>query len=231
MKILIVEDKQELLNSISDYMSNNSCLCDMADNIYTAREKIALFEYDCVILDLTLPVGDGLSILKELKMNKAKAGVLIISAKNSLDDKLIGLELGADDYLTKPFHLPELAARVHAINRRRSFDGNDIIEIDKISINIQDMYVETSNGSVDLTRKEYELLIYFISNKNRVVTKESILDHLWGQQANMTDNYDLIYVHVKNLRKKLTDKGCPDYISAVYGVGYRFSVPKIGVAV
>jgi DNA-binding response OmpR family regulator len=231
MKILIVEDKQELLNSISDYMSNNSCLCDMADNIYTAREKIALFEYDCIILDLTLPVGDGLSILKELKMNKAKAGVLIISAKDSLDDKLIGLELGADDYLTKPFHLPELAARVHAINRRRSFEGNDIIEIDKISINIQDMHVETSKGSIDLTRKEYELLIYFISNKNRVVTKESILDHLWGEQANMTDNYDLIYVHVKNLRKKLTDKGCPDYISAVYGVGYRFSVPKIGVAV
>lgn len=227
MKILIVEDEPELLNSIADYMGNNSCLCDTADTVSAAREKLATFEYDCVVLDLTLPLGDGLSILKELKINKVKAGVLIISAKNALDDKLRGLELGADDYLTKPFHLPELAARLHAIYRRRTFQGKDVIIVDKISINIQDMHVKAVNGSVDLTRKEYDLLMYFISNKNRIVTKESILDYLWGERVNLVDNYDLIYVHVKNLRRKLTDKGCPDYINVAYGVGYRFSIPDV----
>ena len=122
------------------------------------------------------------------------------------------------------FHLPELAARLHAIDRRRSFEGNDLLVIDKLVVNVQDKYVKTDAGSIELTRKEFDLLLYFISNKNKVVTKQSIIDHLWGDQADMTDNYDLIYVHIKNLRKKLVDKGCPDYISAVYGMGYRFSV-------
>jgi DNA-binding response OmpR family regulator len=179
-----------------------------------------------VVLDITFPVGNGFEILRKLKEIKKNCGVLIISAKDSLEDKLIGLELGADDYLTKPFHLPELAARIHAIYRRRVFGGNDLLIIDKLIVNVQDKYVRTDNGSLDLTRKEFDLLLYFISNKNAVVTKQSIIDHLWGDQADMTDNYDLIYVHIKNLRKKLLDKGCPDYISAVYGMGYRFSIPK-----
>lgn len=222
MKVLVIEDEQELLNSISEYLCSNAFNCDKADNIYTAREKLNLYEYDCVVLDITLPVGNGMDILRELKAAHKSCGVLIISAKGSLDDKLTGLELGADDYLTKPFHLPELAARIHAINRRRVFAGNDVMLLDKLIVNIQDKYVKTEEGSIDLTKKEFELLMYFISNKGRVVTKEAIIDHLWGMHSNMSDHYDLIYVHIRNLRKKLMEKGCPDYIHAVYGIGYRF---------
>eukprot|EP01133_Synstelium_polycarpum_P017596 gene17596-20992_t len=218
MKILIIEDEQELLKSIASYLNGNAFICEQADNIYTAREKLKASDYDCVVLDITLPVGSGMDILRELKLEHKSCGVLIISAKGSLDDKLTGLELGADDYLTKPFHLPELAARIHAIHRRRVFGGSDLIEVDKLSLNIQDKYVRTHLGPVELTRKEFELLMYFISNKNRVVTKEAIIDHLWGAHSNMPDNYDLIYVHIRNLRKKLIDKGCPDYINAVGGI-------------
>jgi DNA-binding response OmpR family regulator len=224
MKILIVEDEPDLLKSIKTYLSQNNFLCDVADNIREAREHILDSEYNCVILDITFPVGSGFEILRKIKEIKKNCGVLIISAKDSLDDKLLGLELGADDYMTKPFHLPELAARLHAINRRRNFDGNDLLIVDKLIVNVQDKYVKTDSGTIELTRKEFDLLLYFISNKNKVVTKQSIIDYLWGDQADMTDNYDLIYVHIKNLRKKLVDKGCPDYISAVYGMGYRFSV-------
>jgi len=223
MKILIVEDEPELLKSIKSYLAQNNFLCDVADNIRTARDYILSTAYDCVILDITFPVGNGFEILRKLKEVKKNCGVLIISAKNSLEDKLTGLELGADDYLTKPFHLPELAARLHAIQRRRAFGGDDLLLIGKLAVNVQDKYVKTDAGSIELTRKEFDLLLYFISNKNTVVTKQSIIDHLWGDQADMTDNYDLIYVHIKNLRKKLSDKGCHDYISAVYGMGYRFS--------
>jgi len=224
MKILIVEDEPELHKSIKSYLSQNNFLCDVADNIREARDHILDSAYNCVILDITFPVGSGFEILRKIKEIKKNCGVLIISAKDSLDDKLLGLELGADDYMTKPFHLPELAARLHAINRRRNFDGNDLLIVDKLVVNVQDKYVKTDSGTIELTRKEFDLLLYFISNKNKVVTKQSIIDYLWGDQADMTDNYDLIYVHIKNLRKKLVDKGCPDYISAVYGMGYRFSV-------
>lgn len=227
MKVLVIEDEQDLLNDIVQYLCSNSFICDKADNIYTAREKLNLYEYDCVILDITLPVGSGMDILRELKGAFKPCGVLIISAKGSLDDKLTGLELGADDYLTKPFHLPELAARVHAINRRRVFAGNDVMVLDRLIVNIQDKYVKTQDGPIDLTRKEFELLMYFISNKDRVVTKEAIIDHLWNMQSNMVDHYDLIYVHIRNLRKKLMESGCPDYIHAVYGIGYRFQILEL----
>jgi DNA-binding response OmpR family regulator len=223
MKILIVEDEPELLKSIKNYLSQNNFLCDVADNIRQAGDYVLYSTYNCVILDITFPVGNGFEVLRKIKELKKNCGVLIISAKDSLDDKLLGLEYGADDYLTKPFHLPELAARLHAINRRRAFDGNDLLIVDKLVVNVQDKYVKTDAGTIDLTRKEFDLLLYFISNKNKVVTKQSIIDHLWGDKADMTDNYDLIYVHIKNLRRKLIDKGCPDYISAIYGMGYRFS--------
>jgi len=229
MRILVIEDEQELLKSITVYLESNAFICEQASHIYAAREKLAASDYDCIVLDITLPVGSGMDILRELKEAHKSCGVLIISAKGSLDDKLLGLELGADDYLTKPFHLPELAARIHAINRRRVFGGNDLMVLDKLTVNVQDKYVRTEQGTVDLTRKEFELLMYFISNKNRVVTKEAIIDHLWGVHSNMPDNYDLIYVHIRNLRKKMTDRGCPDYIHAVYGIGYRFSIADLPV--
>lgn len=223
MKILIIEDQQELSDSIRDYLSHENFACEMAYDYYRAMEKVRLVDYACIILDINLPHGNGLNILKELKSNNKADGVLIISARNSLDDKVLGLNLGADDYLTKPFHMPELAARVAAIIRRKSFDGRNRIVLDKLSLDIQDKIVKGANGRADLTKKEYDLLVYFIANKNKVVTKEAIVEHLWGDSIDMADNYDFIYTHIKNLRKKLLLAGCPDYIHAVYGMGYKFS--------
>lgn len=200
--------------------------CDIATDFPSAKSKLADGKYDCIVLDISLPGGSGLELLKRLKKDNKSDGVLIISAKNSLDDKLRGLELGADDYLTKPFHLAELSARVTAIIRRRSFEGKNTIALDKLTINLVDKSVKTEMAPLELTRKEYELLLYFASNKNKVVTKDSIVDHLWGDQAQMTDTYDLIYSHIKNLRKKLTEAGCPDYIKSVYGMGYKFYIPE-----
>ncbi len=224
MNLLIVEDEPELSKSIAMYLFQNKFTCDIAADFESANKKIITREYACIILDISLPGGSGLDLLRMVKNNKKTDGVLIISAKNSLDDKIAGLELGADDYLTKPFHLAELSARVNSIIRRRSFEGNNILTLDKLTINLSDKTIFSDSGAIDLTRKEYELLLYFASNKNRVITKESIVDHLWGNHENFSDTYDIVYSHIKNLRKKLVESGCPDYIKAVYGMGYKFLI-------
>jgi DNA-binding response OmpR family regulator len=225
MKILIVEDESSLSKSITTYLGQNNFICDTALQYYEAKEKMQSNDYDCIVLDIALPNGNGLELLKELKKTQRTDGVLIISAKNSIADKINGLELGADDYLIKPFHLGELAARINSIIRRRTFNGNNLMVIDKLAINILDKSVQTEKGLLDLTRKEYELLLYFISNQKRVLTKEAIIEHLWGSDAGMS-NYDFIYAHIKNLRRKLMAAGCPDYIKAVYGMGYKFLIPE-----
>jgi DNA-binding response OmpR family regulator len=223
MKILIIEDQRELSDSIRAYLSHENFTCEAAYDYHGAMEKIHLYDYACIILDINLPHGNGLNILQELKSHSKADGVLIISARNSLDDKVLGLNLGADDYLTKPFHMPELAARVAAIIRRKSFEGRNKIVLDKLSLDLQEKIVKGASGRADLTKKEYDLLVYFIANKNKVVTKEAIVEHLWGDSIDMADNYDFIYTHIKNLRKKLLQAGCPDYIRAIYGMGYKFS--------
>ena len=222
MKILIIEDEKKLADNIGAYLSSEQFTCEIAYDYQEAIEKIHVYEYACIILDITLPHGSGLDILKELKQARKTEGVLIVSAKNSLDDKVMGLTIGADDYLTKPFHLPELVARVTAIVRRKSFDGNNQIALDDLTLDLSDRTLKSKGEIVPLTRKEYDLLLYFLSNKNRVVTKEAIVEHLWGDEIDMADSYDFIYSHIKNLRKKLMQAGCPDYIKAVYGIGYRF---------
>ena len=224
MNLLIIEDEPELSRNIHSYLLQNMHNCETAPDFFTAKARLEQNEYDCILLDITLPGGNGLDLLRQLKKDRKMGSVLIISAKDSLDDKLTGLELGADDYLTKPFHLAELSARVTAIIRRRSFDGNNTIILDKLTIDIVDKSARTADASLNLTRKEYELLLYFVSNKDRVVTKESIADHLWADHGQMADTYDFIYTHIRNLRKKLTEAGCPDYIRSVYGMGYKFSI-------
>jgi DNA-binding response OmpR family regulator len=226
MKILIIEDQRELSDSIRAYLSHENFTCEAAYDSLGAMEKIHLYDYACIILDINLPHGNGLNILQELKSHSKADGVLIISARNSLDDKVLGLNLGADDYLTKPFHMPELAARVAAIIRRKSFEGRNRIVLDKLSLDLQEKIVKGASGRADLTKKEYDLLVYFIANKNKVVTKEAIVEHLWGDSIDMADNYDFIYTHIKNLRKKLLQVGCPDYIRAIYGMGYKFSTAE-----
>jgi len=228
MKLLIIEDEVELSESIAVYLKNDNFICEQAFDYVEANQKLKSNEYDCVLLDITLPNGNGLTLLSELKDLDKANGVLIISAKNSLSDKVNGLNLGADDYLTKPFHLPELSARVAAIIRRKFFKGKDNILIkDDLTIDIQDKIVRGKTGIIDLTRKEFEMLVYFAVNKNKVVTKEAIVEHLWGEQVETTDNYNFIYTHIKNLRKKLLNGGCKDYLKAVHGMGYKFDLENI----
>ncbi|CAN5204912.1 response regulator transcription factor [soil metagenome] len=226
MKLLVIEDEVALSNSICAFFSNEQFICETANDFHTAIEKISLYEYACILLDITLPGGSGLEILKELKKENKADGVLIISAKNSLDDKVLGLKAGADDYLTKPFHLPELGARVDAIIRRKSFGGMNTVHFDELTLDLQDKTVKANNTLLDLTRKEYELLLYFISNKNKVISKGAIAEHLWGDNMDLADNYDFIYTHIKNLRKKIMQHGCPDYIVSIYGMGYKLMIPS-----
>lgn len=221
MKILIIEDEKELSESIATYLKGENYICEIAADFNKAIEKTELYDYDCILLDITLPGGNGLEILRELKASNKMDGILIISAKNSLDDKVTGLTLGADDYLSKPFHLSELSARVAAIIRRKNFDGNDILKFENLSINTRAKTVLVNDKPLDLTRKEYELLLYFMSNKKRVISKNAIAEHLWGDD--MQGNNDFIYTHIKNLRKKLIEAGGTDYIKSVYGMGYKFS--------
>ncbi len=223
MKVLIIEDEKALSDSIFDYLNSEHFVCETALDFQTALEKISLYDYACIILDITLPGGSGLELLRELKTSHKGDGVLIISARNSLDEKIHGLQSGADDYLTKPFHLSELAARVSAIIRRKSFDGKNSLTFDELHLDLREKTVQVKNRMLDLTRKEYDLLLYFISNKNKVISKGAIAEHLWGDNMDMADNYDFIYTHIKNLRKKIVQAGALDYIKSVYGMGYKFS--------
>jgi len=222
MKILVIEDERDLAQSICSYLANEQFICEYASDFPTASEKIALYDYACIILDISLPGGNGIDLLRELKESGKLDGVLIISARDSIDDKVNGLNAGADDYLTKPFHLPELAARVAAIIRRKSFDGKNIIRFDRLELDLYRRQVTINQSPIDLTRKEYELLLYFISNKNRVIAKNAIAIHLWGDSMDLAGNYDFIYTHIKNLRKKMVHAGAPDYIKSIYGMGYKF---------
>jgi len=223
MKVLIIEDEKALSESIFAYLQSEHFTCETALDFESGREKISLYEYACIILDLNLPGGSGLVLLRELKTNHNTEGVLIISARNSLDEKILGLQSGADDYLTKPFHLSELAARVSAIIRRKSFDGKTSLRIGELYLDLQEKTVKLDTRILDLTHKEYDLLLYFISNKNKVISKTAIAEHLWGDNMDMADNYDFIYTHIKNLRKKLQQSGSPDYIKSIYGMGYKFT--------
>lgn len=223
MKILLIEDEPALRRSIKEYLYQEGYVIESSSDFFCASEKVELFSYDCILLDIGLPDGSGLDIVGLLKKNKSNAGIIIISAKNSLDDKLHGLDLGADDYITKPFHLSELNARIKALFRRKAFAGHNEILLNEIKILADERRVFIKDDEVFLTLKEYDLLLFFMANTNRVLTKSAIVEHLWGDDADSGDNYDFIYTHIKNLRKKLIEKGCPDYISTVYGIGYNFT--------
>lgn len=224
MKILVVEDQAELARNVHDYLEQEGYVCELAEGYQSALSKLGGFNYDAVILDLMLPDGNGLDILKWIKKTDSDMGVLILSAKNSLDDKVEGLELGADDYLAKPFHFSELNARLKAIYRRRKLKGRDLIQCGGIVVNTETREVQVQSTPLELTRKEYELLLYLIVNKNRVLTKQSIAEHLWGDYIDSLDSFDFVYQHIKNLRKKLMLAGGSDPIQTMYGSGYKFIV-------
>jgi DNA-binding response OmpR family regulator len=222
MKILLVEDEPEMQKSITHYLELEKYKVEVASDFEIAFEKIQFYEYDCVLLDITLPQGNGLDLIKTIKQIRPKTGIIIISAKNSFDDKIDGLNLGADDYLPKPFYLPELNARIKALIRRNSFEGVAVIALNEITVFPDERRVLIHNILINLTAKEYDLLLYLVANKNRVIQKSALVEHLWGDNADQFDNFDFIYNHVKNLRRKLLAADCTDYIESLYGIGYTF---------
>ncbi len=226
MKILVVEDNSELANNIVTYLKEEGNVCEWVATYQGAIDKIVAFGYEMLVLDIMLPDGNGLDVIRELKKQNSDASVLIISAKNSLDDKIHGLNLGADDYLTKPFHLSELHARIKAIYRRKNLNGKQEIKFNELIIHIENHTLLVHGILVDLTQKEFDLLLFFLTNKNRVITKQSIAEHLWGDYVDAYDSFDFVYQHIKNLRKKILNAGGEDYIRTVYGLGYKFMVPQ-----
>ena len=224
MKILIVEDEEELLKSIVTYLAAENYLCETANDYHTALQRMESFNYDCILLDVTLPGGNGLALLQQLKAEQKTDGVIIISARDSIDDRIRGLDLGADDYLVKPFHLSELNARITAIIRRRRFEGQNILIFHELTIDLAAKTVVADNKPVDLTRKEYDLLLYLAYNKNRVLSKNAIAEHLSGGEADGFASFDFIYTHMKNLKRKLMKATNREFIKSLYGMGYKFEV-------
>ena len=222
VKLLIVEDDRSLSRSIYDYLKLEGHICEVALTLTEAKNKAAINKYDCIILDIGLPDGSGLDLIQEMKSNRLTGGILILSAKSSLDDKLTGLKIGADDYLTKPFHFAELSARINSICRRNNFLGMTEIIFNEIRINTNDNQAYVNDKLLNLTKKEYDLLLFFMANRNIIITKESIVEHLWGDNVILTDSFDFVYTHVKNLRKKIVAAQGRNYIKCIYGFGYKF---------
>lgn len=223
MKILIIEDEVQLLDSMVEFLEKSGMNCEKAMNLADAIAKINANVYDCIILDIGLPDGSGLKIIEEMSSKENQTAIVIVSARNSLDDRLAGLNFGADDYVTKPFYMPELVARIKSVVRRRGFQEKNEILFNEIKLVPDEMIMYIKDKPVSLTKKEHELLMYLINNQNKVLTKESIAEHLWGDHADMADSFDFIYSHIKNLRKKITDNGGNDYLKSIYGVGYKLS--------
>ena len=221
MKVLIVEDQVELAKNIEDYLKKEGFQTSIAPDFFTATDKLAAYEYDVVIIDLMLPDGNGMDLLYSLRANRKNIGTLILSAKNSIDDKVRGLDAGADDYLGKPFHLLELASRLKAIYRTRKQESSNVIELDKILIDTDKKEVKVGDVLLDLTKKEYEMLLFFANNAKRVLTKQNIAEHLWGDFIDQSDSFDFVYQHIKNLRKKIQKATGTDLLETVYGVGYK----------
>jgi DNA-binding response OmpR family regulator len=224
MKLLVIEDEESLLKSIIEYFTQGDFLCEAASSYREGIQKAEDFQYDCIILDINLPGGSGLQLLKYLREHKKDDGVIIISARDSLDDKIAGLNLGADDYLTKPFHLSELNARVKALLRRKYASGSSTMEVGSIKADLFLKTVAIAGQQMPLTKNEYDLFIYMLTNKNRVVSRQAIAEHIYGEQTDNLASFDFVYSHIKNLKKKLKERGYGDLLQTVYGLGYKLSL-------
>ena len=222
MKILIVEDEQDLVDLMLRYLKKEGYVCEYASTYKEGYKKIHNYEYDCAIIDLNLPGGEGLDLVTILRKDSPQTVILIISARNKIDDRIRGLEIGADDYLTKPFSLPELNARIKAVMRRKTNQFSSELVFGHLIINLDERAVIANGQSLKLTKKEYDILLFLARNKNRVVTKDSLAEYLWGDYMDDAVSFDFIYAHVKNLRKKLAQNNCGEILQTVYGVGYKF---------
>ncbi len=222
MKLLLIEDEQDLLDLILRYLKREGYVCESATDFREGYKKINNYEYDVVIVDLNLPGGDGLQLVKMLRSDQSKAGIIITSARDTVDDRISGLELGADDYLTKPFNLPELNARIKAVLRRKTNQFSDELNYGDLVIHLDERKVIATGTELKLTKKEYDILLFLARNKNRIVTKDSIAEYLWGDYMDDAVSFDFIYAHIKNLRKKLANHECGNFLKTVYGIGYKF---------
>ena len=221
MKILIVEDEPQLQEVIRRTLEKERYVVESAGSLAEALEKTGVYDYECILLDIMLPDGSGLTLLEELKKLRKKENVIIISAKDSIEDKIAGLDLGADDYLAKPFHIAELVARVRSVIRRRHRDGENTIQVGNVLLYPDNFKVEVAGSPVELSRKEYDILHYFLNRPGRLVNKSTLAESVWGDHIDQVDNYDFTYAQMKNLRKKLSDAGADIEIKAVYGAGYK----------
>lgn len=221
MKILIIEDEKDLREVMTRSLEKERFIVETAVDYPTALQKINDYDYDCILLDIMLPGGNGLSILEELKKLKKRESVIIVSAKDSIEDKVTGLDLGADDYLAKPFHLAELHARVKSVIRRHQTDGNTEIEIENLILHPDDHTVFINGEELKLNRKEFDLLYYFVTNPNRLINKTTLAEAVWGDNIDQADSLDFIYSQVKNLRKKMKNAEAIPEIKAIYGFGYK----------
>jgi len=223
MKLLVVEDENELLEIIQQSLEKQSYIVETACTFVEALDKITSFEYDCILLDIMLPDGSGLRLLEELKKTETSNNVIIISAKDSLEDKIAGLDGGADDYLVKPFHLAELNARVKSVLRRKSLNGNNKIELARLSVDLHERVATVDQRELLFNRKEFDILSYLLINKNRLVNKTALAEQVWGDHMDEADDYEFIYSQIKNLRKKLRESESGVEIQAVYGIGYKLT--------
>ena len=223
MKILVIEDEPELREILTQSLQKENFVVESASDFFSAMDKIGVYEYDCILLDISLPGGSGLDILRELKQVRKNEGVIIVSAKDSVDDKVNGLALGADDYLSKPFHTAELTARIKSVLRRKQFEGQNLTRIKNLCIDFDKRELLIDGKAVNLNRKEFDILTFFASNKNRLVAKTALAEHVWGDHIDEADSYEFIYSQIKNLRKKLKDHGSEVEIQAIYGIGYKLS--------
>ncbi len=223
VKILIVEDEPSLCEIMQRFLEKERYVVEAAPTYREALEKISLYEYECILLDIMLPDGNGLALLQELKKINKQGNVIIISAKDSVDDKVAGLEFGADDYLSKPFHLSELNARIKSLIRRNIRQGETSIELGNVKIIPDRFQVYVNQQILELNRKEYDILHYFINRPNRLLDKSTLAETVWGDHIDQVDNYDFIYAQIKNLRKKMNEAKANIEIKAIYGFGYKLT--------
>ncbi len=224
MKILIIEDQADLRNLIQQQLEKENYLVEQAADFTQAMDKITSFDYDCILLDIMLPGGSGLDILKELKKMDRHDNVIILSAKASTSDKVSGLELGADDYLAKPFHMSELTARIKSVLRRKSFNGKQLVKLGELDLDMDERKVVFGTLDLQLNRKEFDIISYLSLNPNRLVNKSALAEHVWGDFMDQADDFEFIYSQIKNLRKKLAPVEHSVQIQAVYGLGYKLIV-------
>lgn len=221
MKILVVEDEPEMRDMVVKSLVQEGYIVEAAADYYIAREKLGIYEYNCILLDIGLPGGSGLQLLQELKKEGKQDGVIIVSAKSSIDDRVEGLNLGADDYLPKPFHMAELHARIKSLIRRKTLGGTSVMQVNNLSVHTDNRTAFINEQELTLNRKEFDILLYLAVNKNRLVNKTALAEHVWGDHIDEVNSFDFIYSQIKNLRKKLKDKGAEVEIQAIYGVGYK----------